>query len=47
MKMQVIEIAQYGPPEVLQVKEREIPTPAKGEVLIRMDASGVCRAYLV
>ena len=43
MKMRVIKITQYGPPEVLQVKERAIPTPAKGEVLIRVDASGVCR----
>ena len=46
MKMRVIEISEYGPPEVLQVKEREIPTPAKGEVLIRADASGVCRPDL-
>jgi NADPH:quinone reductase-like Zn-dependent oxidoreductase len=47
MKMHVVEIAKYGPPEVLQVKEREIPTPANGEVLIRVEASGVCRPDLV
>ena len=46
MKMRVIEIGKYGPAEVLQVKEREIPMPAKGEVLIWVDASGVCRPDL-
>jgi len=28
MKIHVIEITEYRPPEVLQVEEREIPTPA-------------------
>jgi hypothetical protein len=47
MKMQVIEVPQYGPPEVLQVRECATPTAEKGEVLIRVDASRVCRPDLV
>jgi len=41
--MRVIEITHPGGPEVLQVRERPIPTPGPGEVLIRVAASGVNR----
>jgi len=41
--MQVVEISQYGAPEVLRLAEREQPVPGSGELLIRVSASGVNR----
>jgi NADPH2:quinone reductase len=41
--MQVIEITHPGEPDVLQLGSRDVPTPGKGEVLIRVAASGVNR----
>ncbi len=41
--MRVIEITHPGGPEVLQLRERPIPTPGPGEVLIKVAASGVNR----
>lgn len=41
--MRAIEITQPGGPEVLQVVERPVPSPATGEVLIRVAAAGVNR----
>jgi NADPH:quinone reductase len=41
--MRVIEISQYGGPEVLKVAEREKPMPKAGEVLIRVRAAGINR----
>ena len=41
--MKVIEIASYGPPDVLQVGERPLPVPGQGELRIRVAASGVNR----
>lgn len=41
--MNCIEIAEYGGPEVLRPGQRPRPTPAAGEVLIRVQASGVNR----
>jgi len=41
--MRAIEIAQPGPPEVLRAVERPDPTPAAGEVRIRVAAAGVNR----
>ncbi len=41
--MQVIEISQSGGPEVLRLTERHVPSPAAGEVLIRVQAAGVNR----
>lgn len=42
--MNVIAIAQPGGPEALQPAQRPAPTPAPGEVLIRVRAAGVNRA---
>lgn len=41
--MRVIEIKEPGGPEVLVVGERPEPTPAKGEVLIKVAAAGINR----
>jgi NADPH:quinone reductase len=41
--MNVVEITRFGPPDVLAIRQREIPTPKEGEVLIRVEASGVSR----
>ena len=41
--MQVVEISQYGAPEVLRLAERPQPVPGPGELLIRVAASGVNR----
>lgn len=42
--MKAIKINQYGGPEQLQVVELDIPTPADGDVLIRVRALGINRA---
>ena len=41
--MRAVEISQPGPPEVLRAIERADPTPAAGEVRIRVAAAGVNR----
>ena len=41
--MQAIEISQPGPPENLHLTTRPRPQPGKGEVLIKVAASGVNR----
>lgn len=41
--MRAIDPASSGGPEVLEVVERPVPTPAAGEVLIRVAAAGVNR----
>jgi NADPH:quinone reductase len=41
--MRTVEITQHGAPEVLQPGQREVPRPQTGEVLIRVNASGVNR----
>ena len=45
--MRVIEISQFGPPEVLKLAERPDPVPAAGEVLIDVDAAGVNRPDVI
>ena len=42
--MAVVEIAQPGPPEGLQVGRRSVPVPTVGEVLVRVAAAGINRA---
>ena len=42
--MLAIEIAKPGPPDVLHVVERAVPTPQEGEIVIRVAAAGVARA---
>ena len=41
--MKVVEIREYGAPQVLQPSERPVPVAAAGELLIRVSASGVNR----
>jgi NADPH2:quinone reductase len=45
--MHYINISEYGGPEVMEIKEGEVPEPAKGEVLIRVQAAGVNRPDLM
>ncbi len=39
--MRVIELPGIGEPETLQVRERELPTPGPGQVVVRVEATGV------
>ena len=39
--MKEIIITKYGPPEVLQIRERPTPSPKKSEVLVRNHFTGV------
>lgn len=41
--MRVVEITEFGPPEVLRVADRPVPSPGPLEVLIRVEAAGVNR----
>src|SRR5260221_8887383 len=41
--MRVIDIAEFGGPDVLRLAERPVPAPRAGEVLIRVTAAGVNR----
>jgi putative PIG3 family NAD(P)H quinone oxidoreductase len=45
--MRVVEISQFGGPEVLRVAERPIPVPAESEVLIKVVAAGVNRPDVI
>jgi NADPH2:quinone reductase len=42
--MQAAEYSRFGPPDVLEVVERPVPTPRAGEVLIRVHATTVTSA---
>jgi NADPH2:quinone reductase len=42
--MLAVEISKPGPPDVLQIVERPVPTPQEGEIVIRVAAAGVARA---
>lgn len=39
--MKVVEFNRYGPPEVLELKDREIPRPGDDEVLVKIYATSV------
>ena len=39
--MRVIQFADYGPPEILQLAERDRPEPGQGAVLVKVEAAGV------
>src|SRR3954470_13202123 len=41
--MRAIEITKAGPPDVLQLCERPMPTLKEGEVLLRVHAAGINR----
>ena len=45
--MKVVEIAEFGGPEVLRVAERPTPVAGRGEVLIKVVAAGVNRPDVV
>jgi putative PIG3 family NAD(P)H quinone oxidoreductase len=45
--MRVIEISQFGPPDVLKLAERPDPVPAAGEVLIEVEAAGINRPDVI
>ena len=42
--MTVIEVPAFGPPSILTTGERPVPSPAAGEVLVKVVAAGVNRA---
>lgn len=41
--MKAVEIAEPGGPEVLRVAERPVPSPGRGEVLVKVAAAGINR----
>jgi putative PIG3 family NAD(P)H quinone oxidoreductase len=45
--MRVIEISEFGRPDVLRIAQRSTPTPGPGEVLIKVVAAGVNRPDVV
>ena len=45
--MRVVEIAEFGGPEVLRVVDRAMPSIGAGDVLIKVDAAGLSRADTV
>ena len=44
-EMTCVEIAEPGGPEQLRITTRPVPTPAKGEVLIKVAVSRTFRAW--
>src|SRR5277367_2626905 len=45
--MRIIDISQFGGPEILTVAEAPVPMPGQGDVLIRNRAAGINRADLL
>ena len=46
LSMKAVVIRRPGPPDVLEIEERPIPVPQRGEVLIRVEAFGINRSEL-
>ena len=42
--MRVVDITSFGPPERLAIRERPVPSPGPGELLVKVAAAGVNRA---
>ena len=42
-KMRFIDLPSHGGPEVMQLSQAPLPTPARGEILVRVEAAGVNR----
>ncbi|TWC89812.1 putative PIG3 family NAD(P)H quinone oxidoreductase [Rhizobium sp. SJZ105] len=42
-KMRFIDLSSHGCPEVMQLSQAPLPTPARGEILVRVEAAGVNR----
>ena len=45
--MRVVEISKFGGPEVLEIADRPVPSPAPGEVLIKVVAAGINRPDII
>jgi putative PIG3 family NAD(P)H quinone oxidoreductase len=45
--MKVVEIAEFGGPDVLRLAQRGVPSPGRGEVLIKVVAAGVNRPDVI
>ena len=45
-QMQAITIPEFGPAEVLRPATVDIPEPGPGQILVRMEGSGVCASSL-
>ena len=41
-RMRAIPLDQFGPPDVLAVREVPVPTPGPGQILVKVAACGVC-----
>lgn len=42
--MRIVQVHQFGPPEVLRVEEKEEPQAGPGQVVIEVQVAGVCFA---
>ena len=47
MLMQYIDVPEFGGPEAMQLAQMKVPVPQKGELLVKVHASGVNRADIL